>query len=234
MFVIAGVTGHVGSVVAQELLAKKQPIKVIVRNTAKGAAWSKKGAQVAVGTLDAAVCASVVKGLARLHGGDLSLKSKLGEGTVATLLLPLEGHIEALARTFLTNPASVAVTLALAILLTYADAATFLIMVTLRGMIAEGNPLVVGLVEAHGLLPIVALRLVDATLLQPAAVVAELAGPAHPGAALPGPPRRDGHRVPRRRRAPRYRQSRPRGEADRRGQRPGAADLPAAGPGVHQ
>jgi cell cycle sensor histidine kinase DivJ len=38
---------------------------------------------------------SVVKGLARLHGGDLSLKSKLGEGTVATLLLPLEDYIAA-------------------------------------------------------------------------------------------------------------------------------------------
>ena len=35
---------------------------------------------------------SVVKGLARLHGGDLSLTSKLGEGTVATILLPLEGQ----------------------------------------------------------------------------------------------------------------------------------------------
>jgi cell cycle sensor histidine kinase DivJ len=38
---------------------------------------------------------SVVKGLARLHDGDLSLKSKLGEGTVATLLLPLEDYIAA-------------------------------------------------------------------------------------------------------------------------------------------
>jgi cell cycle sensor histidine kinase DivJ len=37
---------------------------------------------------------SVVKGLARLHGGDLSLTSKLGEGTVATILLPLEGQFE--------------------------------------------------------------------------------------------------------------------------------------------
>jgi uncharacterized protein YbjT (DUF2867 family) len=52
MFVIAGVTGHVGAVVADELLAKKQQIKVIVRNAAKGAAWSKKGAEVAVGSLD--------------------------------------------------------------------------------------------------------------------------------------------------------------------------------------
>ena len=34
---------------------------------------------------------SVVKGLARLHGGRLELKSSLGEGTSATIVLPLEG-----------------------------------------------------------------------------------------------------------------------------------------------
>jgi cell cycle sensor histidine kinase DivJ len=34
---------------------------------------------------------SVVKGLARLHGGSLELKSSLGEGTSATIVLPLEG-----------------------------------------------------------------------------------------------------------------------------------------------
>jgi uncharacterized protein YbjT (DUF2867 family) len=52
MFVVAGVTGHVGSVVAEQLLARGQKIKVIVRDAAKGAAWSQKGAEVAVGTLD--------------------------------------------------------------------------------------------------------------------------------------------------------------------------------------
>lgn len=52
MLVIAGVTGHVGSVVAKELLAKGQTIKVIVRAAEKGAAWSKRGAELAVGSLD--------------------------------------------------------------------------------------------------------------------------------------------------------------------------------------
>ncbi|TKC99016.1 NmrA family NAD(P)-binding protein [Polyangium fumosum] len=47
-FVVAGVTGNVGSVVAAELLAKGQNVKVLVRDAAKGAAWSKKGAEVAV------------------------------------------------------------------------------------------------------------------------------------------------------------------------------------------
>jgi uncharacterized protein YbjT (DUF2867 family) len=52
MFVIAGVTGRVGSVVAEKLLAKGQKIKVLVRDAGKGAAWSKKGAEVGVGSLD--------------------------------------------------------------------------------------------------------------------------------------------------------------------------------------
>ncbi len=52
MFVVAGVTGHVGSVVADSLLAKGKKVKVIVRDAAKGAAWSKKGAEVAVGALE--------------------------------------------------------------------------------------------------------------------------------------------------------------------------------------
>jgi cell cycle sensor histidine kinase DivJ len=39
---------------------------------------------------------SVVRGLARLHGGDLSLTSQLGEGTVATISLPLGDQVEVL------------------------------------------------------------------------------------------------------------------------------------------
>jgi len=52
MFVIAGVTGHVGSVAAEALLARKQPLKVIVRDARKGEAWARKGAEVAVGSLE--------------------------------------------------------------------------------------------------------------------------------------------------------------------------------------
>jgi two-component system, cell cycle sensor histidine kinase DivJ len=37
---------------------------------------------------------SVVKGLARLHGGRLELASVLGEGTIATIVLPLDGAAE--------------------------------------------------------------------------------------------------------------------------------------------
>jgi two-component system, cell cycle sensor histidine kinase DivJ len=37
---------------------------------------------------------SVVKGLARLHGGRLELASVLGQGTIATIVLPLDGASE--------------------------------------------------------------------------------------------------------------------------------------------
>ncbi len=52
MFVVAGVTGHVGSVAAEKLIAKGPAIRVIVRSADKGAAGSKKGAEIAVGSLD--------------------------------------------------------------------------------------------------------------------------------------------------------------------------------------
>src|SRR5579859_2395310 len=52
MFVVAGVTGHVGSVVAQELLARKKPVRVLVRSAEKGSPWAKQGAEVAVVELE--------------------------------------------------------------------------------------------------------------------------------------------------------------------------------------
>jgi len=63
MFVIAGVTGHVGSVVASELLAHGEKVKVLVRDSAKGLAWSKRGAEVSVGKLeDTAFLAGALRG----------------------------------------------------------------------------------------------------------------------------------------------------------------------------
>lgn len=52
MYVIAGVTGHTGSVVATTLLAAKQPVRVIVRDAAKGEPWRARGADIAVASLD--------------------------------------------------------------------------------------------------------------------------------------------------------------------------------------
>ncbi len=59
MFVIAGVTGHVGSVVAKELLARGKKVKVLVRDPQKGATWSKLGAEVAIASLDDAAALTV-------------------------------------------------------------------------------------------------------------------------------------------------------------------------------
>lgn len=70
-------------------------------------------------------------------------------------------------------PGPMGLALALAIILTYADAATFLVMVWIKGLVAEANPLVVDLVAEHGLLPVVALRLV---LVSVAAVVVATTG----------------------------------------------------------
>ncbi len=52
MFVILGVTGQTGKVVAETLLARKQPVRVVVRSAEQGAVWRTKGAEVAVASLD--------------------------------------------------------------------------------------------------------------------------------------------------------------------------------------
>jgi uncharacterized protein YbjT (DUF2867 family) len=52
MFTVAGVTGHVGAVVAEQLLAKGQAVRVLVRTEAKGEPWARKGAEVSLGSLD--------------------------------------------------------------------------------------------------------------------------------------------------------------------------------------
>lgn len=51
MFVVAGVTGNTGKVVAETLLAQGLAVRVIVRDAAKGESWKKKGAEVAIADL---------------------------------------------------------------------------------------------------------------------------------------------------------------------------------------
>ncbi len=48
MFVVTGVTGNTGSVVASTLLAAGKPVRVVVRDAKKGETWAAKGAEVAV------------------------------------------------------------------------------------------------------------------------------------------------------------------------------------------
>lgn len=51
MFVVSGVTGNTGSIVAQTLIDQGQPVRVIVRSERKGASWKAKGAEIAVADL---------------------------------------------------------------------------------------------------------------------------------------------------------------------------------------
>lgn len=52
MYAIAGVSGHTGAIVAEELLRRGLPVRVIVRSAAKGEAWKSRGADVAIASLD--------------------------------------------------------------------------------------------------------------------------------------------------------------------------------------
>jgi uncharacterized protein YbjT (DUF2867 family) len=51
-YLVAGASGHTGSVVAQSLLDQKQKVRVLLRDAAKGERWKKRGAEVTVGSLE--------------------------------------------------------------------------------------------------------------------------------------------------------------------------------------
>jgi uncharacterized protein YbjT (DUF2867 family) len=52
MFVVLGVTGRTGRVVASTLLAQKKAVRVVVHNDAKGEEWKARGAEVAVADVE--------------------------------------------------------------------------------------------------------------------------------------------------------------------------------------
>jgi uncharacterized protein YbjT (DUF2867 family) len=63
MFVLAGVTGNTGRVVADTLLAQQVPVRVIVRDAEKGEAWRARGADVAIADVhDAAAMTRALDG----------------------------------------------------------------------------------------------------------------------------------------------------------------------------
>jgi uncharacterized protein YbjT (DUF2867 family) len=62
-YVVAGVSGQTGRVVAETLLAQGKSVRVIVRDAAKGQPWQAKGASVAVADLgDAAGLSQALRG----------------------------------------------------------------------------------------------------------------------------------------------------------------------------
>ncbi|MBC7926307.1 MAG: NmrA family NAD(P)-binding protein [Bryobacteraceae bacterium] len=63
MFVINGVNGQTGSAAANTLLERGLPVRVVVRDAAKGKTWEERGAQVVEGDLkDAASLAKAFEG----------------------------------------------------------------------------------------------------------------------------------------------------------------------------
>ncbi len=80
MFVVAGVTGNTGKVVADTLLVQKKAVRVIVRDAAKGEAWKAKGAEVAIAELDDA--AALTKALSGADGAYLLLPPQWGSTDV--------------------------------------------------------------------------------------------------------------------------------------------------------
>jgi uncharacterized protein YbjT (DUF2867 family) len=70
MYVVVGATGNTGSAVANTLLSRKQPVRIVVRSADKGAAWKAKGAEIAVASLD-----------------DISALTKVFEGAKGVYLL---------------------------------------------------------------------------------------------------------------------------------------------------
>jgi uncharacterized protein YbjT (DUF2867 family) len=79
MYAIAGVTGNTGSVVAETLLAQGKPVRVIVRDAAKGEPWRANGAEVAVASLDDA--AALTRALTGVEGAYLLIPPNLSTTT---------------------------------------------------------------------------------------------------------------------------------------------------------
>ena len=52
LYVVAGATGHIGSVVAHELAKRGEKVRAIVRSEAKGASLKTAGVELAVGSID--------------------------------------------------------------------------------------------------------------------------------------------------------------------------------------
>lgn len=69
MFVVTGVTGHTGKVVAETLLAQGEQVRVVVRDAKQGEPWKARGADVAVASLNDA--AAVTQALTGARGAYL-------------------------------------------------------------------------------------------------------------------------------------------------------------------
>ena len=55
MFAITGITGQVGGQLATLLLGANRPVRAVLRDPAKAAAWAERGCEIAVATMDDAM-----------------------------------------------------------------------------------------------------------------------------------------------------------------------------------
>ncbi len=63
MFAVTGVTGQVGAVVAERLLAGRHAVRAVMRNAEKGKAWRDRGAEIAIAEMtDADALAKAFEG----------------------------------------------------------------------------------------------------------------------------------------------------------------------------
>jgi NAD(P)H dehydrogenase (quinone) len=63
MFAIMGVTGNIGGEVARRLLAAKKPVRAVMRDDRKAAAWADRGCEIALADIqDSAALATAFKG----------------------------------------------------------------------------------------------------------------------------------------------------------------------------
>ncbi len=76
MFVIAGVSGNTGSIVANALLEQGKKVRVIVRDAKKGEPWKARGAEVAIASVDDEE--ALTKALEGADGAYLILPPDLG------------------------------------------------------------------------------------------------------------------------------------------------------------
>ncbi len=64
MFLVTGITGHVGGATAEELLKQGKQVRALVRDEAKAAPWAAKGVELVKGEWeDAAAMAAALKGV---------------------------------------------------------------------------------------------------------------------------------------------------------------------------
>jgi uncharacterized protein YbjT (DUF2867 family) len=80
MFVVAGVTGNTGKVVADTLLGQGKSVRVVVRDAKKGEPWKARGAEVAIAELDDA--SALTAALRGAEGAYLLLPPSYGSTNV--------------------------------------------------------------------------------------------------------------------------------------------------------